>query len=515
MQHEVGNGLLWRAMMPLIALLVGSVIGYFGRYYFFERLVGHARQQAKEIKHSAEMAAQQILVQAKDKALELRSEAEKEAKHVRAELDRREQRLQDRQDRVDNRREALEELEKRLNQRQSSLDRRLNQVNKLEEEQRKKLEVIAQMSQVEARQELLHRVEETTRDDTAMLIRELEAEAIEEADKRARKVIALAVERLASEHVSEITVSLVPLPNDDMKGRIIGRQGRNIRALEAATGVDLVVDDTPEAVTISSFDPVRREVARRALSKLVIDGRIHPARIEKEVSRAKQEVDLAIKEAGENALIELGISGLPAGLIKLIGRLKFRTSYGQNQYHHAIETAKIATILAAELHADVEVAKLGGLLHDIGKAVSHEVEGPHALIGADIARRYGISEKVVNCIASHHHEEEQKCIEAVLVAAADAISGARPGARREAVDDYIHRVNALQEIARAFPGVSDAYAIQAGREIRVIVKPEDVDDLGAMELSRQVARKIEDNLQYPGLIKVTVVRETRAVEMAK
>ncbi len=497
------------------SLLIGSVIGYFLRYFIFERVVGSAQRQAEEIKHQAEIEARSLVVQAKDEMLKAREAEEHEIKQVRAELDRREQRLQDRQDRIDSRRETLEELEKRLNQRQGNLDRRLNQLSQKEAEQVQALETIAHMSQIEAKEDLLHRVADKTRDETARLIRGLEAEAEADADKKAQKIIALAIERLASEHVSEITVSMVPLPDDDMKGRIIGRQGRNIRALEAATGVDLVVDDTPEAVTISSFDPVRREIARRSLSKLVVDGRIHPARIEKEVAKAKQEVDKAIKEAGENALIDLGISRLPDELVKLIGRLKFRTSYGQNQYYHSIETAKIAAMLAAELHADVEVAKLGGLLHDLGKAVSHEVEGPHALIGADLARRYGVGEKVVNCIASHHHEEEPKSIEAVLVAAADAISGARPGARREAIDDYFRRVNALQDIARSFPGVTDAYAIQAGREIRIIVKPKEVDDLGAIELSRQVARKVEDNLQYPGQITVTVVRETRAVNIAK
>ncbi|RME81465.1 MAG: ribonuclease Y, partial [Caldilineae bacterium] len=320
---------------------------------------------------------------------------------------------------------------------------------------------------------------------------------------------------LASDIVAESTITSVPLPSDEMKGRIIGRQGRNIRAIESVTGVDLVVDDTPEAIIISSHDPVRREVARMTLTKLVQDGRIHPARIEKEVEKAQQEVERAIREAGEEAVYQTGFQGLHPELIKLIGRLKFRTSYGQNQYYHAIETSHLAGLLAAELHGDVRAAKMGGLLHDLGKAVSHEVEGPHALVGADIARRYGVPEKVVNIIASHHGEVEPQSLEAILVASADAISGARPGARRESLENYIKRLTALEEIATSFKGVQQAYAIQAGREVRIIVMPDAVDDMRVIELSREIAQKVEDSLQYPGQIKITVIRETRAVEYAK
>lgn len=320
---------------------------------------------------------------------------------------------------------------------------------------------------------------------------------------------------MASDHVAEYAVSSVDLPSDEMKGRIIGRQGRNIRAIEQALGVDLVVDDTPEAIIISSFDPIRREVARMTLSKLVADGRIHPTRIEKEVEKAQQEIERVILEAGEQAIIETGAQGLHREIQKLLGRLKFRTSYGQNQLYHAIETAHIAGVIASELHANVKVARLGGLLHDLGKAVSHEIEGPHAIVGAEIAKRYGVSDVVVNCIASHHGEVEPQSVEAVIVAAADAISGARPGARRESLETYIKRVTELEEIGTSFEGVSQAYAIQAGREIRVLVRPENIDDMAAINLSKEIAKKIEDNLQYPGQIRVTVIRETRSVEYAK
>jgi ribonuclease Y len=331
----------------------------------------------------------------------------------------------------------------------------------------------------------------------------------------ARKLITMAVQRVASDQISEIAVSVVPLPNDDMKGRIIGRNGRNIRAFEQAAGVDIIVDDTPEAVTLSSFDPVRREVARRAMSKLILDGRIHPARIEKSVEDAQKEVEQVIREEGEQATYETGVTGLHPEIIKLIGRLKFRTSYGQNQHAHAIEVAHIAGILAAELGADVYIAKAGALLHDLGKAVDHEVEGTHAQIGADIARRYGVNPKVVNCIQSHHHEVEQESIEAVIVEAADAISGARPGARREQIETYLKRVKGLEEIANAFPGVSHSYALQAGREVRIVVVPEQIDDLAAIHLAKDVAKKVEESMEYPGQIKVTVIRETRAVDYAK
>jgi ribonuclease Y len=377
------------------------------------------------------------------------------------------------------------------------------------------LQRVAAMTPEEAQKVLLDRVEQQTRQDMARKIREVEAQTAEEADRRAREILTLAIERVASDHVSEFAISSVDLPSDEMKGRIIGRQGRNIRAIEQALGVDLVVDDTPEAIIISSFDPIRREVARMALSKLVADGRIHPARIEKEVEKAQQEIDRIVTEAGEQAMLEAGVSGLHREVQKVLGRLKFRTSYGQNQLAHVVETAKLAGLIAAELHANVKVARMGGLLHDLGKAVTHEIDGPHAIVGAEIAKRYNVPEVVVNAIASHHGEVEPESIEAVIVAAADAISGARPGARRESLETYIKRVTELEEIGNSFKGVSQTYAIQAGREIRVLVRPEDVDDLAAIQLSRDIAKRIEDNLQYPGQIRVTVVRETRAVEYAK
>jgi ribonuclease Y len=349
----------------------------------------------------------------------------------------------------------------------------------------------------------------------ARVIREVEAEAREEGERRARKIVTLAVQRIASDQVSEISVSTVPLLSDDVKGRIIGRQGRNIRALEKATGVDLVVDDTPEAVLLSCFDPVRREVARVALNKLIVDGRIHPGRIEKVVEKAREEVELSIREAGEQAAIEVGVPGLRPEILNLLGRLKYRTSYGQNQLDHAIETAHLASILAAELGANVQIAKAGALLHDLGKAIDHEVEGPHAIIGAEVAARYGVPPAIVNCISAHHGEAESETLEAIIVEAADAISGARPGARRESLETYVKRVKALEEVANSFEGVAETYAIQAGREIRIIVKPEQIDDLAAIQLSKNVAKAVEENLQYPGQIKVTVIRETRAVDYAK
>jgi ribonuclease Y len=347
------------------------------------------------------------------------------------------------------------------------------------------------------------------------IIRQIEEDAQIEGERRARELIADAIQRVASDHVSEITVSVVPLPSDDMKGRIIGRNGRNIRAFEQAAGVDVVVDDTPEAVTISSFDPVRREVARRGMEKLVLDGRIHPAHIEKIIDQAKEDVDRVILEEGERASFDAGVPGLHPEIIKKMGRLKFRTSYGQNQLAHAVETAQLAGVIAAELGADAEVAKAGGFLHDLGKAMDHEVEGTHAAIGADFCKRYGVHEKVVNVIGSHHHEVDQDSVEAIIVESADAISGARPGARRESLEQYIKRIRALEEVANSFTGVSESYALQAGREIRVIVKPEDIDDLESTRLARDVAKKIEEGMQYPGQIKVTVIRETRAVDYAK
>jgi ribonuclease Y len=409
----------------------------------------------------------------------------------------------------------MEKRELHVNKRQQRLERRQAQLTELETERKEELQKIAALTEEEAKQLLLEAVEAEARQDMARIMREIEDEAREMGEERARELVSLAIQRVASEHVSEVTISVVPLPSDDMKGRIIGRSGRNIRAFEMAAGVDVVVDDTPEAVTISSFDPTRREVARRAMAKLVADGRIHPARIEKLVKEQEDEVERVIKQAGEEAAYEANVHGLHPEVTKMLGRLKFRTSYGQNQLHHAVEAAKIAAVLAAELGAEVDTAKMGALLHDLGKAMDHEQEGTHAMLGAEFAKRFNVPKKVVNAIASHHHEVDQESIEAIIVEAADAISGARPGARRESLENYIKRVRTLEDIARTFEGVENAYALQAGREIRILVKPDAIDDLGAMRLSKNIAKTIEDSMQYPGQIQVTVIRETRAVGFAK
>lgn len=503
----------------LLGLVVGAVIGYFLYRYVSAERIKSATARAEEIVQNAERTVEQmryqVELQTKEEQVRLRDELEQETNNRRRDIRRQEERLQRRQETLDRKLEDLENRDKGLQKRQKSLDKRTADLEKIETQQQRELERISGLSPDEAKQLLLESVRDETRQDMARVIREVEAEAQSEADRRARKLVTMAIQRVAAEQVAETTVASVPLPSEEMKGRIIGRQGRNIRSIEQATGVDLIVDDTPEAVIISSFDPVRREVARLALSKLVVDGRIHPARVEKEVRKAQEEVDQVIWEAGEQATYDTGLQGLHPEVIKLLGRLRFRTSFGQNQLYHAVETAHLAGVLAAELGADVRLAKMGGLLHDLGKAVTHEVEGPHALVGADIARRFGVPPKVVNMIAAHHHEVEPESLEAILVEASDAISGARPGARREALETYLRRVTALEDIANAFEGVEQSYAIQAGREIRIVVKPNVVDDMAAIALSRDIAKKVEDNLEYPGQIKVTVIRETRSVDYAK
>ncbi|MGJ3240381.1 MAG: ribonuclease Y [Anaerolineae bacterium] len=484
--------------------------------------LAQAREEAKRILIEANDEVNSIINEGERKARVRLEEAEQSINRRRKELDREEEGLERRRvgldkraEDIDHRLERMEQREQQLNKRQSMLDRKQNELSKIEEEKFVELQRIGQMTIDEARDHVLALAEEEARNDIARIIRQVEAEAHEEADKRARNIISMAVQRLASEHVSEISVSVVPLPSDDMKGRIIGRNGRNIRAFEIATGVDVIVDDTPEAVTISSFDPVRREVAKQTMAKLVADGRIHPARIEKLVEDTRTEVDQTVREEGERAAYETGIHGLHPEILRLLGQLKFRTSYGQNQHAHAIETAHLAAMIAHELGADVQIAKAGGLLHDLGKAIDHNTEGTHALIGGEVLRRYGVHESVINCVESHHNEREKICVEAYIVEAADAISGARPGARRESLESYIKRVKTLEEIANGFKGVEQSYALQAGREVRIIVRPEDVDDLAAMELSRNVARQIEETMQYPGQIKVHVIRETRAIDFAK
>ncbi|HEX2619588.1 MAG TPA: ribonuclease Y [Phototrophicaceae bacterium] len=506
-------------VIVLVSLAIGLAVGAFALNSILNsrgrNRVIRAETEAQRITKDAADRAADTIRQGEDKVKALQNETEMTVNRRRRELDKEEERLQARREDLDRRIERLEKREQTLNKRQSALDKRENDLKKVETDRMEELQRVAQMSLEEARGQVLAAAEQDARNDMARIIRQVETEAREEADTRARDVISLAVQRLASDHVSEISVSVVPLPSDEMKGRIIGRNGRNIRAFELATGVDVVVDDTPEAVTISSFDPVRREVAKRAMAKLVTDGRIHPARIEKLIEDAKIEVENTIREEGERAAYETGVHGLHPEVIKLLGRLKFRTSYGQNQHNHSIETAHIAGMIAGELGANVDIAKAGGLLHDIGKAIDHEVEGTHALIGAEFAKRYGVKPKIVNCIASHHHEVEQECVEAYIVEAADAISGARPGARRESLESYIKRVKTLEEIATGFEGVEQSYALQAGREVRIIVRPEAIDDLAALRLARDIAKQIEETMQYPGQIKVHVIRETRAVEYAK
>ena len=498
-----------------LALVVGLAVGYFFNRYLTEKAQRQQRDRAEKILHKAKEQAQAIEIQARDNALKAAQAAEAEIGRLRSELNREEERLQKRRSELDLRVERLEQREQTVNKRQSAVDRRFNEVENLHKQQMDELQKIAQMSTDEARAILLNEVEKESRNDMARIIRQIEAEAREDGERRARKLIADAIQRVASDHVAEVATSLVPLPNEEMKGRIVGRNGRNIRAFEQVAGVDVIVDDTPDAVTISCFDPVRREVARRALARLILDGRIHPAHIEKVLDDEQKAIEKTIVEAGEEAAFEAGVPGLHPEVLRMMGRLKFRTSYGQNQLAHAVEVAKLSGILAAELGANVELAKAGGFLHDLGKAMDHNQEGTHAMLGAEFAKRYGVTPSVVNAIAAHHHEVEQESIEAVIAESADAISGARPGARREDLEAYIKRIRALEDLAASFPGVNQCYAIQAGREVRIIVEPGDIDDLAATRLARDIAKKIEETMHYPGQIRVTVIRETRAVEYAK
>ncbi len=507
----------------VIGIVVGLVLGGGAAAYLVynrlkpqtDQIYREAQEEANQRRATAEAEAEAIVNSVRQEMQELRQETEKIVERRYQDLARAEERVDQRSANLDRQSKKLEAREQNLNRRQSKLDRRQSQFDQMADEHRAKLEEVSMMTTDEARQHLLEDVEKEARQDMARIMREIEDRAKDSANQKARELIALAIQRVASDHVSETTVSVVPLPSDDMKGRIIGRNGRNIRAFEQAAGVDVVVDDTPEAITISSFDPVRREVARQAMARLITDGRIHPARIEKLIRDAEDEIEQIIKEAGEQAAYEANVHGLHPEVMKMLGRLKYRTSYGQNQLHHAVEASKIAGMLAAEMGANVETAKMGGLLHDLGKAMDHDQEGTHALIGAEFAKRFKVPAIVVNAIASHHHEVEQESVEAVLVEAADAISGARPGARRESLENYIKRVRTLEEIATSFKGVQSAYALQAGREIRILVKPDSIDDLGAMRLSKEISKTIEDNMQYPGQIQVTVIRETRAVGFAK
>ena len=506
----------------LIPILVGAIMLGLGYYFGFnqsqtqnEKKRQEEAATAKSVVETATAKASKIELDARDRALKVVQSAESELNQRRSELNKEVERLDRRRSELDGRVERLELREQTLNKRQSALDKRANEVDKVHEMQMAKLQEIAEMTPEDARKILLAEVEKDSRNDMARIIRQIEAEAREEGEKRARSLIADAIQRVASEHVSEVTSAVVAIPNEEMKGRIVGRNGRNIRAFEQAAGVDVIVDDTPESVTISCFDSVRREIARRALTRLTVDGRIHPAHIEKVIEDETKAVEKIMAEAGEQAAFDAGVTGLHPEILRMMGRLKYRTSYGQNQLAHAVEVAKLGGILAAELGANVVIAKAGAFLHDIGKAMDHNQEGTHASLGAEFCKRYGVHPLVVNAIESHHHEVEQLSVEAIIAESADAISGARPGARREDLEAYIKRIRTLEEMATSFEGVSQAFAIQAGREVRIIVRPEEIDDLASTRLARDIAKKIEETMQYPGQIKVTVIRETRAVDYAK
>jgi ribonuclease Y len=512
MERLFGNPLFLTIVISIVSVAVITIILV---KVFTDKFKAEEKAKADNTIQVAAEKAKLIEIEAKDKSLKVMQDAEAEVQRRRTDILREDDRLQKRRAELDHRIERLEQREQNLNKRQSTLDKRANDIEKMYSDQLEELQRISQMTTDQAKQVLLTEVEKEARNDMARIIRQIEGEARSEGEKRARELIADAIQRVASEHVVSVSTSLVSLPNEEMKGRIVGRNGRNIRAFEQAAGVDVIVDDTPEAVTISCFDPVRREIARRSLDRLIVDGRIHPAHIEKILAEEEKAVERAIVEAGEEAAFDAGVAGLHPEILKMMGRLKFRTSYGQNQLAHAVEVSKLAAVIAAELGADVEISRAGGLLHDLGKAMDHNTDGTHAQLGSEFAKRYGVNSKIVNAMASHHHEVEQESIEAVIVEAADAISGARPGARREDLEQYIKRLRALEEIANSFKGVGQSYAIQAGREVRIIVKPEEIDDLASARLARDIAKKVEETMQYPGQIKVTVIRETRAVDFAK
>ena len=507
----------------VIGIIVGCIVGFAIGMLYRKRIVETRNAQAAEMatklvddaKKKAETIKKETILEAKEEVLRLRDEQERRNQENRAELQNRERRLNQREEDLNRKVTKAEQRETELAKKQKAVDAAEKEAQELLDRRHEQLEAVAGMTAADAKQELLNSIEQEAMHEAGKMVREIEARAKEDADKKARGIISMAIQRCAADHVAETTVSVVPLPGDDMKGRIIGREGRNIRTLETATGVDLIIDDTPEAGILSGFDPVRREVARIALEKLILDGRIHPARIEEMVAKARKEVDVQIREAGEQAVFDVGIHGLHPELVKLLGRLKFRTSYGQNVLKHSIEVAHLAGIMAAEIGANVSLAKRSGLLHDIGKGIDHEVEGTHTQIGADAAKKYRESNAVVHAIAAHHNDIEPNSVEAVLVQAADAISAARPAARRETLENYIKRLERLESIANSFDGVERSFAIQAGREVRIIVKPESVSDNDLVMIARQIVKRIEDELEYPGQIKVNVIRETRATEIAK
>ena len=474
-----------------------------------------AEDLVEKAKKEAEATKKESILEAKEEVHKLRNDLDRDSRERRNEIQRLERRILQREESLDKKSDLLEKKEETINKRLQEIDQMEEDIQQLYVKRREELERISTLTAEEAKEILLGEIRKEVSYEAALLIKDIESKAKEEADKKSREIITTAIQRCAADHVSETTVHVVALPNDEMKGRIIGREGRNIRTLETLTGVDLIIDDTPEAVILSSFDPIRREVARIALEKLIVDGRIHPARIEEMVERAKKDVENDIKEEGEQAALETGVHGLHPEIIRLLGRLKYRTSYGQNVLKHSIEVAYLASVMASELGLDVNLAKRAGLLHDIGKAIDQEQEGPHALIGGDFAKKYHESPLVVNAIAAHHGDVEMMSLEAVLVQAADAISAARPGARRETLEAYIKRLEKLEEIANSYEGVDKSYAIQAGREIRIMVKPEQLDDAGSIELARNLAKSVEEQLEYPGQIKINVIREIRAVDFAK
>jgi ribonuclease Y len=499
----------------VVAAFAGVVLGFLARGVVANQAIQSANEKAARIVAEARTQQKELILAAKDEKMRLQREAEDEARAKRAELATLESRLLARDEQLDMRADMLEQRDRKLLDREREFESSRQELARAQQEHVAALERVSGMTAAEAKAQLLEAVRDEADRDAVRLAKSIEREAREEAEERAREIVITTMQRIAADHTAEHTVSAVHLPNDEMKGRIIGREGRNIRALEQATGVDLIIDDTPETVVISGFDPVRREVARLALTKLMADGRIHPGRIEEVVAKARAEVDLEMRKAGEQAIYDAGVPALPSEIVKLLGRLKFRTSYGQNVLVHSVETSRLAAIIAAELGCDVQVAKVAGLLHDMGKAIDHETEGPHAQIGAQIAERHNLSPKVVNAIASHHQEVDFASLEAPIVQVADAISASRPGARGESVETYVRRLEDLQAIAESFEGVEKCFAVQAGREVRVLVRPEQIDDVSATLLDRDVVKKIEASLTYPGQIKVTVIRETRAVEYAK
>ena len=513
------NNILPMILVDILLLVVFGFIVYKAIQKATQKKVLFLEKEADDLvekaKREAEATKKEAILEAKEEVHRLRNDLDRDSRERRNEIQRLERRILQREESLDKKSDLLEKKEETINKRLQEIDQMEENVEQLYVKIREELERISNLTSEEAKEILLGEVRKEVSHDAALLIKEIESKAKEEADKKSREIITTAIQRCAADHVSESTVHVVALPNDEMKGRIIGREGRNIRTLETLTGVDLIIDDTPEAVILSSFDPIRREVARIALEKLIVDGRIHPARIEEMVERAKKDVENDIKEEGEQATLETGVHGLHPEIIRLLGRLKYRTSYGQNVLKHSIEVAYLASVMASELGLDVNLAKRAGLLHDIGKAIDQEQEGPHALIGGDFAKKYHESPLVVNAIAAHHGDVEMMSLEAVLVQAADAISAARPGARRETLEAYIKRLEKLEEIANSYEGVDKSYAIQAGREIRIMVKPEQLDDAGSIELARDLAKSVEEQLEYPGQIKINVIREIRAVDFAK